>query len=94
MAVSGPLPDALCAAGLVLNVLIQDIPPLTATYQHQDTSGYSAAPFDTDFPQRLVLCEFDSVIRVDFRNSMFRPITIIGTIGRVGTITNSADSAY
>ena len=25
---------------------------------------------------------------------MFRPITIIGTIGRVGTITDSADSVY
>jgi len=25
---------------------------------------------------------------------MFRPIKIIGTIGRVGTITDSADSAY
>jgi len=27
-------------------------------------------------------------------NDMFRHITVIDTIGRVGTIANSADSAY
>ena len=27
-------------------------------------------------------------------NDMFLPIVLIDTIGRVGTITNSADSAY
>jgi len=34
------------------------------------------------------------VVFVDCTGSIFRPITIIGTIGRVGTITNNADSAY
>jgi hypothetical protein len=51
--------------------------------------GVRSVPFDRGFNFEIG----SSVLCVDCRRSMFPPITIIGTKGRVGTSTNSADSA-